>query len=127
MDFSQRITDLHLIDDRYIIVGSGVLQALGIRETEDVDLLVTQADYDRLVAAGWPVDDSDQEPVIRHEQYDIAARWEGKTVDELLEETIVIDGLRYLHPLALLRWKIANAREKDQDDIAALQAFLGLT
>lgn len=44
---------LDLSRGEYVVIGGGLLNALGVRPAKDVDLLVSQAVFDKLVQEGW--------------------------------------------------------------------------
>lgn len=52
-DIIMRLDQLNINPADVVIVGSGILGALGIRENRDVDVLVSTAALERLVAAGY--------------------------------------------------------------------------
>lgn len=53
MDIYKEIDQLDLPTGEYVVLGSGILGALGIRAIADVDLLVTPSLFARLRERGW--------------------------------------------------------------------------
>lgn len=53
MNFKQKIAELNLPTNSYVVVGSGILGALGIRESNDIDLVVTEEEYRNIERLGW--------------------------------------------------------------------------
>ena len=56
-DFIKAVKDLELKPEDYIVIGSGILVALGIREADDIDIVVSKDAFDKLakdIQAGLP-------------------------------------------------------------------------
>lgn len=64
MRIVDRVKDLGLPADEFIVFGSGPLEAFGIRETRDVDLFISKALYKQLQASGW-----EEKPWSREETF----------------------------------------------------------
>lgn len=50
----------------FIVVASGILNALGIRDSDDIDLVITQSLYDKLKAQGWTEINKGSYSVLEH-------------------------------------------------------------
>lgn len=120
----QKILELKLPSNQFIVVGSGVMAALGIRESDDIDLIVSQAIFDNLDSLGWERDTWVDQTVLKSGPFDIGRTWDGKTVDELMKTAIVIEGIPYLNLSDLRKWKQARGRDKDIRDIELIDAYL---
>lgn len=58
--------------DKYVVVGGGVLVALGLLEwDEDVDLSVDEATFARFQTEGWRQESWAGKPVLKRDMYDI--------------------------------------------------------
>lgn len=134
MDFAQKLRDLGLGPDTAIVIGSGILNALGIRKSKDIDLVVTPEEYARLEAdAHFKKEEFQGRILLRDELFEIGTEWgvlgNDRSFADLSGDTCVIDGVRYLTPEFLLAVKKSwvsdgAAREKDIADIALIEAYL---
>ncbi len=52
MDIVAEVRKLNLPPGRYVVVGSGLMHQLGLREAKDVDLAVTPEFFETLRASG---------------------------------------------------------------------------
>ena len=51
MNILQKVKELNLPEGSYVVEGSGVLDVLGIREANDIDLVVSPEVYEKLKEA----------------------------------------------------------------------------
>lgn len=131
--FAERVLATKLPLDSIIVVGSGVLDRLGIRRADDVDLVATEE-----VCAGVRTDDTYVPKDVPGDTiyYDqggnvaVSLAWrtfpdgDNAYYDDLLPHTVLIDGIRYILPEYLLQWKRWADREKDQSDIPLIEMYL---
>jgi hypothetical protein len=128
--FSERVKALELPLDKLIVIGSGVLNALGIRQADDIDLAVAPDLF-----ASFATDPVWQQSVanwgeIFYQKGDCEA-WSGWTepdsdhpvYEELLPDTVVIDEVRYMTLEYVRAWKLRKGRERDKADVALIDAY----
>lgn len=48
MNITKKVQDLNLPENSFIVVGSGILSVLGIRESHDIDLIVSVEIFEQL-------------------------------------------------------------------------------
>ncbi len=124
-----RVSNLGLPLDKIIVIGSGILEASGIRPAQDIDLAVEPDLFTRLETMGWTPTQSSW-----GEQYyvkDDCEAWTGWTepnetnpdYSELLKDTIEIEGIRYMSLDYVKAWKQRKARVKDQQDLLLISAY----
>lgn len=65
MNIIEEVRKLDLPQGEYLVLGSGILGALGIREIDDIDLLVSPSVFDKLRAKGWDYDEIEIEGQMR--------------------------------------------------------------
>jgi MFS superfamily sulfate permease-like transporter len=89
---SDRIRSLRLSRKSYVVIGGAVLEFLGIRETNDVDLVVDKKTYDRLKANNWKeyVHD-DGKKTLSRSGYIIMQHWMGKSLSDLQKNYFVVN------------------------------------
>lgn len=129
MNIIQEVKKLKLDPGSYIVVGSGLLAALSIRQTSDVDLVVSKDVYNKYKSLGWyektwPKGD----PTISQGIYEFGTDWGDDknifTLEDLLSDKQVIDGINFVSLQRLRDWKLTKGREKDLADVALIDAYL---
>ncbi len=123
-DIKAHVMELGLPEGSYIIIGSALLAALNIRTSDDIDMVVSEAVYDRFHAAGWEAYAVGQKTMLRNGVFDIGTTWENKRLAELADSTTMIDGIRYMNLAELRAWKQNWGRPKDLIDIQLIDAYL---
>jgi hypothetical protein len=128
--FSERVKALELPLDKIIVIASGVLDACGIRKADDIDLAVAPdlfASFEH--DSTWRREVADWNEIY-YRKSDCEA-WSGWTdpdsdhpvYEELLPDTFVVDGVRYMTLDYVRARKLRNGREKDKADVALIDAY----
>jgi hypothetical protein len=123
---------LGLPEGEYVLCGSCPLTAAGIRETQDIDLFISDRLHDELVARGWkdiPKEGHDRPLTFGH--FDAHTDWHIGSYDPSLEEMLatatVIDGVPFAALEEVKKWKSQHQRPKDLADIELIDAYLAQT
>jgi len=128
MTIVDRIRELELPTDEFVVIGSGVLDALGLRESGDVDLAVSNALFDQLKQQGWRSAYKDGEEYVVREGAEAWHGWSGgppqHSFDDLLADSIVINGVHFANPRFVIDWKRQRNSAKDRTDIKLLEEYL---
>lgn len=117
MNIVQKLGKLNLPINGYVVVGSGVLNASGIRESNDIDIIVSKSIYDKFEAEGWQQANWSDQIVLKKDVFDIGTNWYGLQVDQLLKNAQYVDGIPYLSLDGVYQWKKKLGREKDLADL----------
>ncbi len=122
---------LGLNPDNSIIIGSGILQALNIRRSKDVDVIVNLKTYENLKNSGkFSSKYILGQEVLKDELFEIGTVWNvlGKPYkfNDLVENSVVINGVRYISIDFLYKFKKGwmskgEARPKDLKDIKLME------
>lgn len=129
MNIFEEARKLRLPLGEYVIVGSGPLAAHGLRNFNDVDLVVTERTFDQLQTNGWEqtMGPGDR-PCLRKDAYevfkDLKCRDYQPETKKLIEDAEIIDGIPFLRLEELARFKKAVGREKDLRDIRLIETYL---
>jgi hypothetical protein len=123
MSFADKINDLNLPKNSFVVVGSGILVALGIRESSDIDLIVSQEVYDLFDAAGWDHDNWSDQVVLKKDVFEIGRDWYGQNVEQLLKHVQYVDGVPYLSLDEVYEWKKRLRRNKDLVDLKLIDSY----
>lgn len=127
------ISELDLDVSNSIVIGSGILQALNIRSSNDVDLVVLQSEYTRLSKSGkFSKELSYGQEILVGDDLEIRLSWEVLAkiykFNDFKPHSILIDGVRYINLEFLERVKSDwlsrdKAREKDKKDIELIAQY----
>lgn len=132
MDICHEVKRLDLPSGEYIVIGSGILGALGIREVGDIDLLVTPRVFEMLRDRGWTYEVAEYDGRKRDKLSSGSAEafkdfWYGDVNPDparMIAEAIFIKDIPFLSLEKLLEIKRAFSREKDLADICLIEAYL---
>lgn len=123
MNIAQKIKELGLPNDSYVVVGSGILSALKIRESGDIDLIVSDEIYKKFEDEGWQKDSWSDQVVLKRDVFDLGKSWYGTTLEELILHAVHIDGIPYLSLESVYEWKKSLGRDKDLKDLILIEAY----
>lgn len=121
---------LNLPEGEYMIMGSGILDALGIRKAHDVDMVVSDEAYAHLRSSGWADKvSSDGHVGIEYGVFEAYPDWTDddrvvKKVDELLVGAEWVNGIPYNSLAKLSLYKTRRGQEKDLADLELIQRYL---
>jgi len=121
---------LALPEGEYMVMGSGILDVLGIRSAHDVDLVVSDEVYARLLENGWSKKvSSDGHHGIEHGLIEAYNDWTDsddtvKTLDELLVEAQWVNGVAYNSLAKLSLYKARRGQAKDFADLVLIHEYL---
>ena len=129
-DYISRVTDLNLPAGEFMVCGSAILDVLGIRKAQDVDLLVSSTLFAELEKRGWK----------RHHKYPSTLEHpagisgakqtldfmkENYSLEEALPLAVYIEGIPFMSLEMLVNAKTQLGREKDLVDIKLIEKYLG--
>ncbi len=132
-NFKNELTRVGLNSNNAVVIGSGILDALNLRESGDIDIVVTEEKYKELLSdSSFRKIKKRGKELITDGLLEIETSWTviGKTwkFNDLLNYSIVIEGVRYNTIQFLLDAKrswIANGtgRKKDIDDVRLIEQY----
>lgn len=132
MNVFEEIEKINLPNGEFMVLGSGILGALGIRPINDVDLLIKPALFNQLREQGWTYEIIEIEGRSREKiSYGVVEAfkdfwWKGGNLepDTAIASAQEINGVRFLPLTKLLEVKKAMAREKDIADVVLIEKYL---
>ncbi|MDD5750505.1 MAG: hypothetical protein PHU56_02545 [Candidatus Pacebacteria bacterium] len=134
LDIKNKLDELGFNADNAVVIGSGVLNALGIRPSNDIDAVTTELKYRELASDGHLKKTIKRgQEILANDLFEIMTSWtvlgEAWNFERLFEDSILIGGVRYANVQFMLRVKrswVANkdVRQKDLDDIKLMEAYL---
>lgn len=124
------IRALNLPLGHYAITGSGPLGIRNLRPINDIDLVFSEELWQKL-SATYPVvfKGGNQVMVVEEGKIEVYGSWTyraspGPTIQEIIDEAEIIDGLPFMSIPHTIFCKRDLGREKDFKDIALLEAWL---
>ncbi|MBD3303645.1 hypothetical protein GF343_00725 [Candidatus Woesearchaeota archaeon] len=122
MKFLEELKKLNFPTDQYAVFGSGPLAIRGLRENEDIEILVKPELWEKLAKNHKLARDD----LISIGNVHIFKHWEPwlKNRDELIDTADIIDGIRFVKLEHVLDWKEKMGREKDKKDIELIEEYL---
>jgi hypothetical protein len=129
-----KLESIGLNSDNSIVIGSGILSALNIRKSNDIDVLVNTEKFEELKSTNnFQAKKSYGADVLLNDNLEIRKNWNVISKDwdynKLLNETIIIDEVRYISLDFLKNVKLdwsnqASSRKKDLDDVELIKSYL---
>lgn len=133
-NLQNELAKLGLSSGDSVIIGSGILNALGIRKSGDVDVVVGLQAYERLSKdSRFTQNENYGRPILTDNTFEICTRWgvlnKEYNLSDFMPETVVIDDVRYISLDFLLRVKQSwlqddDVRQKDIDDVKLIETYL---
>ena len=130
MEIFDVLKELNLPYKKYVIVGGGVMEALGIKLTEDIDIVVTEEIFEKYIKSGnWIVSNTpkgskklkkyiDHPRLKKIEIYlDVNSEDFTPTIEELIKRSITVKGFSFISLSDLINFKKAYRRPKDRIDL----------
>lgn len=136
MEIKNKLNELGLNSENAVVIGSGILNALNLRESKDIDVVVTDEKYKELSAdSRFRKEQNHGHEILTDDLFEIGTSWTvvGRNwkFDDLLNHSTMIDGVRYNTVEFLLDAKrhwIADGegRQKDIDDVKLMEQYLSV-
>jgi len=124
----QKLKTLELQPEHYIVVGSGILDALGIRRAHDIDFVTTPETFERLRKMGWTSISHPDRESLNKDDFEAYLGWdnpdEQPNFADLMMTKEVIGGYNFVPLARVVDWKRRHAREKDLKDLQLIDRYL---
>lgn len=134
LDHIAKIRELGLTLGSYIVIGGSGLAVRGIRESSDIDMVVTPELFRELQDKGWPIDEPFKQKWnrvrLKREPFEIFTdiylerSKQFIHADQLIKSAELIEDLPFLTIRDILFYKTDNPRQKDIVDIALIADYL---
>jgi len=124
MNFKEAIEQLHFPQDSFMVVGSGILNALHIRTSNDIDLIISEELFYILKDRGWQIAKREDGTLkITYKQFECMTDWYGKTLKAMLKDAFFIDDIPYMSLDDVYEWKRRLGRPKDITDLQLIKKY----
>ena len=130
--FADKVKALNLPLDQIIVIGSGILDQLGIRPASDIDLAASSDLMKKLSeeSSDWLKKFDDNQRFYFVKDDGSAEVWDGwvfdrqaVSYDNLLDYAVEYDGVRFVDLEFLRKWKSWRGREKDVRDVELIDEW----
>ena len=124
-----KVKGLNLPKSSYVVFGGAPLTIAGIRESNDIDMMVTKEVLAQLEKAGWKEfkKGRDDKP-LTYDVFEAHDNWNfssyNPTLEQLLASATVVDGIPFASLDEVRKWKMASGRPKDLADIELIDKYL---
>ncbi len=128
MNITEIVKKANLPEGEYIIAASGIMNALDIRESEDIDVVVTPNLYKKLLSDGWREVDKGEYKVVMNGPFEVGLCWDSvngiPNLEDLLKDSVTIGGIKFVGLERVRAWKAKEKRPKDLKDIELIDNYL---
>lgn len=121
----QRVKTLNLPPDDYVVIGSGLLDALNLRESGDIDLVVGERLFIELQQSGkYRTEIRHEQPMLTNDDVEVWGDWKADAPFAVLRDSaVVIEGVAFANPEIIIKRKSERASLKDLRDIQLLEEY----
>ena len=124
-----KVKTLNLPPGSYIVFGSCPLAAAGLREANDIDMVVSEEVLDSLRRAGWEeIDKGKDDKPLAYDVFEAHSNWNFSSyspkLEQLLKTADIFDGVPFASLAEVKKWKAASGRPKDLRDLALIDNYL---
>lgn len=121
----ERVKALKLPADQAIVVGGGAMEMLNLRDTADIDIVVSDSLFDTYKAEpDWrEYTLTTGKVVLTHDGVNMMRNWIGRSYTSLKKNAQIHQGVQHISVHDLILCKQHLGRQKDLSDIQMLQAY----
>lgn len=123
-----KLPELDLPADQFIVVGSGILDVLGIRRANDIDFVTTPKIFSSLKSSGWKVEEHPDRQSLNMDCFEAYLGWDNPdglpNLEDLLGTRQIVDGYNFVDLERVLAWKEQKTRPKDLNDVKLIKDYL---
>jgi|AntRauTorckE6833_2_1112554.scaffolds.fasta_scaffold69061_1 hypothetical protein len=127
---TDELNKLSIDKNSFVVVGSGVIVQLGLKEFTDIDLVVTRNVFKKLAKdPSWQTGSfTNGEKYLMQGDVELMLSWDSASgkpnFDDLVEDSVSIDGYQFAKPERVYEWKLKMNRPKDKRDIKTLKRYI---
>ena len=127
MNLLKELKELNLPVEDFAIFGSGPMAIRGLRENDDLDIIVKKELWEKL-SKKYPVRTKNEgrTSYIQIGGIEIFKNWKPwfESTEELIDEADIIQGIRFVRLERVIKWKKAMGRDKDFVDIEKIEEYM---
>lgn len=125
----EKVKSLNLPEGQFVVFGACPLAVAGLRETGDIDMVVSSSVLEELKKRGWKqITKGEDDKPYTHDIFEAHDKWGfgvyPRTLEQLLATADVVDGIPFASLQEVRAWKAASGRPKDLGDIKLIDNHL---
>jgi hypothetical protein len=125
----KKIKLLKLPKGSHIIYGATPFVIYGIRDVNDIDMLISEELYKKLKKEGWKkISKGPRDEPVTYDIFEAHKTWEfspyAPTLSELLSRAVEVEGIAFASLEDVQKWKKASGRPKDITDLKLIDDYL---
>lgn len=129
MNIFNQIKKLNFPLGKYVVVGGAAMAARGIKNTRDIDIVVTPDLFEKCKREGWrpklkPNGEIGLQKGIVEVYLDVNCGDFNPTTEYLIQSSEIINGILFLNLKNVIRFKKEYGKEKDARDIGLIEKYL---
>lgn len=123
MQHLNELANLNLPKDQYAIFGSGPMGIRNLREVNDLDIIVKENLWSKLIKEYSLNEDKG---CIQIGQIEIFNNWSPwfNNINELIDSSEIINGFPFVRLDYVMEWKSKLGREKDFKDLSLIKNYI---
>ncbi len=130
-EIMEKVKALNLPKGSYVVFGSCPLAIAGLREANDIDLVVSKEVFERLRESGWQeLHKNENDKPLVHDVFEAHHYWKfslhHSRLEELLVSATIVDGIPFASLEEVRKWKVSSGRPKDLVDIELIDNYKSL-
>ncbi|MCD4756364.1 hypothetical protein K8R20_01985 [bacterium] len=126
MNYLNELEQLNLPLGEFAIFGSGPMAVRGIRESNDIDIIVKQDLWDNLVKK-YPTSLHDNPDCLEIGNIEIMKCWLDSNIDfnidEMIDNAEILGDFPYVQLKYVVKYKKQSMREKDLSDLKLIEKY----
>lgn len=125
----EKVKTLNFPAGSYIVFGSCPMALVGIREAQDIDMLVNKVCFQKCHEMGWKelIKSPADKPLV-FEDFEAHPNWNFShykpTLEHLLATADIVDGVPFASLAEVRKWKVGSGRPKDLVDIKLIDDYM---
>jgi len=125
----KKVKALDLPEGSYVVFGSGPLALAGIRDANDIDMLITPELFAKLELEGWQKISKGlgDEPLI-HGDIEVHPNWDfssySPSLEYLLSRATYVDGVAFASLTDVRKWKTGHDHPNREEVLRQIDAYL---
>lgn len=127
MTIAEQVKTLGLPVGSFAVFGSGPMIVRGMRESGDIDIIVTEVLFKEIEKdPTWVAHEMrDHHPGLKRGMFEIFYTWAPGAwdVEQLIREAELFDGVPFVRLESVIEWKQLRDSDKDREDLGLIEAF----
>ena len=123
----EKVKELNIPKGEYAVLGSGPIAVRGLRDSKDIDLIVTEKIFDQYKEKQeWKLKEKYDNKYLEKESIELwnkigPGKWD---IRKLIDRAETIKGLPFVNMKDFMEWKSSAGRKKDARDLKTAKKYL---